>query len=331
MAALALAFTLPAISAQAAARDRVFVASYGSDSNPCTFGSPCKTFQQAVNLVAAGGEVTAIDSAGFGPILISHAVTITSPNGIEAGIATPANGNAITINAGSTDAVVLQGLTLNGAGIANNGIVFNTGGSLTVTNCTMENFIFQSGHLSGAGILITPNSGSSTFTFDISNTVMTNSQSAGLIYDAPSGSTNANIIIDHVAANGNGTGIILSTDNATGGKTNIAVSNGVISNNNSGGIIASGTGMILAIDSTVVSGNGISPSPGEILPGIGADGTAHVQLSRSTIIGNGYGVSNTTNPNTFYSYGNNQINGNVTQDIDTNFPGSHPPMTIATQ
>jgi len=43
----------------------VFVASYGNDANPCTFGSPCKTFQQAVNVVDAGGEVTAIDSAAL--------------------------------------------------------------------------------------------------------------------------------------------------------------------------------------------------------------------------------------------------------------------------
>src|ERR1700688_3113721 len=93
-AALALAVTLPAASAQAAGRDRVFVASYGSDSNPCTFGSPCKTFQNAINVVAQGGEVTAIDSAGFGTFTISHAVTITSPNGVEAGIAAPASGAA---------------------------------------------------------------------------------------------------------------------------------------------------------------------------------------------------------------------------------------------
>src|ERR1700690_4061460 len=94
--------------------DRVFVASYGSDSNPCTFGSPCKTFQNAVNVVAAGGEVTAIDSAGFGPINITEAVTITSPPGVEAGIATPLNGSAITINAGPNDTVALRGLTFEG-------------------------------------------------------------------------------------------------------------------------------------------------------------------------------------------------------------------------
>jgi len=48
------------LTALAHARARVFVASYGNDANPCTFGSPCKTFQQAVNVVDTGGEVTAI-------------------------------------------------------------------------------------------------------------------------------------------------------------------------------------------------------------------------------------------------------------------------------
>src|SRR5580658_8423669 len=113
-----LACLLPA-SPALAQRDRVFVASYGSDSNPCTFGSPCKTFQNAVNVVASGGEVTAIDSAGFGTITISHAVTVTSPNGVEAGIAAPASGGAaITINAGPSDNIVLSGLTLDGDNVS---------------------------------------------------------------------------------------------------------------------------------------------------------------------------------------------------------------------
>src|SRR6202167_738463 len=92
---LALVATTPACSlfampAKAAARDRVFVASYGNDANPCTFGSPCKTFQNALGVVAPGGEITAIDSAGFGPVTINKAITITSPNGVEAGIAAAA-------------------------------------------------------------------------------------------------------------------------------------------------------------------------------------------------------------------------------------------------
>src|SRR5580658_7732505 len=96
----AIACSLLATPAQAQ-RARVFVASYGSDSNPCTFGSPCRTFQQAHNTVADGGEITAIDSAGFDPVTITKSVTITSPAGVEAGIAAASAGNAITINAGS--------------------------------------------------------------------------------------------------------------------------------------------------------------------------------------------------------------------------------------
>src|SRR5215471_12490618 len=121
-----------------AQRARVFVASYGNDANPCTFTSPCRTFQQAINVVTTGGEVTAIDSAGFGPINITKAVTITSPDGVEAGIVPTSGGNAITIGAGTNDAVVLRGLTLNGGGVGFNGILFNSGGRLTVTNCTLQ-------------------------------------------------------------------------------------------------------------------------------------------------------------------------------------------------
>ena len=91
---LATALACSLTTTPANARARVFVASYGSDSNPCTFGSPCKTFQHAHDVVDAGGEVTAIDSAGFGPINITKAVTITSPDGVEAGIVPPVNGKA---------------------------------------------------------------------------------------------------------------------------------------------------------------------------------------------------------------------------------------------
>ena len=130
-------------SADAAQRDRVFVASYGSDSNPCTFGSPCKTFQQAVDVVAPGGEVTAIDSAGFGPVAISKSVTITSPNGVEAGIAAPAGGDAIDIT-GSSLYVYLHGLTLEGANSAANGIKVSGASSgdvvIDIDDCFIQDY-----------------------------------------------------------------------------------------------------------------------------------------------------------------------------------------------
>jgi hypothetical protein len=173
---LAFAATLPAISAYAAARDRVFVASYGSDSNPCTFGSPCKTFQQAINTVAPGGEVTAIDSAGFGPVTIAQSVTITSPNGVEAGIAAPAPGTAaIAINTTSGDEIItLSGLTLDGANVSNStGISFSGfPGRLTIRDSVIRNFTKD-------GIDFSPG-GQGHLT--ISNTVVSDNGSAGIAF-----------------------------------------------------------------------------------------------------------------------------------------------------
>src|SRR6516164_5719087 len=131
--ATALACSLASVPAHA--RARVFVASYGNDFNLCTFGSPCKTFQHAHDVVDAGGEITAIDSAGFGPVFINKAVSITSPLGIEAGIVPNAGATtAIDVSAGPNDAVVLRGLTVVGGG-APAGILFNSAASLTLENC----------------------------------------------------------------------------------------------------------------------------------------------------------------------------------------------------
>jgi len=179
---------LPAAPALAQ-RDRVFVASYGSDSNPCTFGSPCKTFQNAVNVVAVGGEVTAIDSAGFGPISITKAVTITSPAGVEAGIAA-ANGNAINITApGAT--VKLHGLTIEGPNAAYAGIAFASGSYLEIVDCSFSNF--------SDGISIAT---SATTSILISNTIVTGAFDVGILLDT-GGSGTITAALDHVTLSNN--------------------------------------------------------------------------------------------------------------------------------
>jgi hypothetical protein len=273
-------------------RARVFVASYGSDSNACTFGSPCKTLQQAVNVVAAGGEVTAIDSAGFGPIIITQAVTITSPNGVEAGIVPTSGGNAITITAGPSDAVVLRGLTLNGGGVGYNGIVFNSGESLTVNNCVAQNFLYGGG-ITGNGILIQPTSGAVNFA--IVNTTVMNNGFAGILYSPQSGSPDTAGAIDHVLAAANGDGIYIN------GQGSATISNSVANSNIDTGIrVDQG---IVSIDNVNVSGNG---------NGIVAQSQVQMLLGRSTITGNGTGILNNTSSNTFYTYTDNSINENTT-------------------
>src|ERR1700686_2753361 len=115
-AALAFAATLSAAPAQA---QRLFVAATGSDSNPCTFVAPCRTFQQAFGTAPAGGEIDVLDPAGYGALTINKAISIQA-HGF--GGITATSGLAITIAAGSTDAITLNGLLIDGAGTGLTGI-----------------------------------------------------------------------------------------------------------------------------------------------------------------------------------------------------------------
>jgi hypothetical protein len=305
---LAIAFACTFATAPANARARVFVASYGNDANPCTFGSPCKTFQQAVNVVDPGGEVTAIDSAGFGPINITKAITITSPDGVEAGVVPTAGGDAIEISVGSTDAVVLHGLTLNGSGVGSNGIVFKSGGGLTISNCAAHNFIYDGSHSNtGNGILIQPTSG--TVDFIVTNTNVSDNGNVGLFYSPTGGGATTHGVIDHVVATNNQFGIVL--DDSGGGAAVVTISNSIASNNLLNGI-ANGTAsnpFTVSIDNSSVSSNTSA--------GIAAGGALlKLLLSRSIITGNGGGVFNDGTA-TVYSYQNNQIDFNA---VNTNVP-----------
>ena len=108
---LALVATLSALPARAE-NARSFVSGAGSDSNPCSLAAPCRSFAGAIIQTAPGGEITVLDSAGYGAVTINQSVSITNPGGVEAGITTSASENAITIDATSAATVTLRGLTL---------------------------------------------------------------------------------------------------------------------------------------------------------------------------------------------------------------------------
>src|SRR5258708_613470 len=290
-----LALALP----EQAALTRTFVSAAGSDSNPCTITQPCATFAHAYSLTAASGIIAALDPGKYGPITITGPITING-NGWAA-MTAPAGGNGITINAGSSDAVELNGLEIDGAAAAYNGIVFNSGGSVTVTNCVVQNFFNNGGATTGNGILIKPTTGS--INFAITNTTVSNNGFAGINYSPPSGSASAKGIIDHVTAANNNEGIGINSS-FNSGVTVVAVSNSVASNNSNFGILVANAGpFILSIDNVTASGNGI---------GIEALNTPKVLLGRSVITGSGsYGVYNGTSPNSFYTYQDNRINWNT--------------------
>jgi hypothetical protein len=308
LASIGLAATLtailPVIPAQALVA-RTFLSAAGSDSNNCAnVVTPCRHLAAAYAATAANGEIYVLDPANYG------SVTITGPVSIEghgwASIAPPSGGNAITINAGPGDAINIIGVVLDGTALAStNGIVFNSGGSLTVRDSVIRNF--AGNNTTGNGILMQPTSG--TTSFEITNTVVSKNGFVGVYYLPPSGSATASVVIDHVVASTNVEGGIFIDTTAGGGSTTVAISNGIVSNNNVGISITNANPLAVSIDNTGLTDNQTN--------GIGAGGTSNVRLGRSVITGNGgFGVNNATIPNTFYSYQDNRIDGNFITDVN---------------
>src|SRR5690348_11928152 len=176
---------------------RTYVSGTGNDSSPCTASQPCATFQAALALTMAGGEIFVLNSANYGPVTINKALTITSEGAVAGILAT--SGAAITITAGPNDVVNLRGLGLDGANTGTAGIQFTSGKSLTVQKSFIRNF-------TNSGISFAPSGAGTLF---ISDTSVTNNGANGvLVAGASSGAISVKAALARVIASGNGVGIL---------------------------------------------------------------------------------------------------------------------------
>ncbi|HYX29666.1 MAG TPA: right-handed parallel beta-helix repeat-containing protein [Pyrinomonadaceae bacterium] len=136
-------FTLAVASMTQAQASRTWVSGVGDDANPCSRTAPCKTFAGAISKTALGGEIDALDPAGYGAVTITKSITIDGGGGQVASVLV-AGTNGIVVQAGATDVIILRNLRINGikqagnAGI--NGIRFLAGKSLSVENCFIFGF-----------------------------------------------------------------------------------------------------------------------------------------------------------------------------------------------
>jgi hypothetical protein len=202
-AVLATALTAFVSVDASATANRTFVSGQGSDSNPCSLGAPCRSFAGALTQTAPGGEITVLDSAGYGVVTIAQSVTITNPGGVEAGITTTAGENAITINTTSAIIITLRGLTLEGGGVGANGINLTStaGGTLNIIDCVVKDF-------TDSGIAIQPAvSGNTTQTENvvIANTFALDNTSNGINLLPQNAHSLIDASIYQTTASGNGT------------------------------------------------------------------------------------------------------------------------------
>ncbi len=208
----------------AATVDHTYVSGKGTDTGGCiSQAAACRTFAYAIAQTTAAGEIIVMDAADYSPVTITKSISIVADAAGPAGIVVAA-GNAITINAGSADVVNLRGLTLDGDGTAMNGILLQSAGAVTISDCFSR-------HFTTSGIYI----GGATETVSILNSV-TNDNGTGL---AVTGQGNAKtfVTIRNSVANNNGSGFLVSGAAVTfAGSMATGNSTGIFINPNGGDV-----------------------------------------------------------------------------------------------
>src|SRR5215204_526088 len=140
-----LACTLAFSVAAQAQATRTWVSGVGDDVNPCSRTAPCKTFAGAISKTATGGEIDALDPAGYGTLTVTKAITVDGGTGSGWGstLFSSVNGFVINITTNlTTDRVILRNLSINGAGttLGVDGVRFLDGESLTLENISIFNY-----------------------------------------------------------------------------------------------------------------------------------------------------------------------------------------------
>jgi hypothetical protein len=115
----------------------------------------------------------AIDSAGYGTVNVTQAVSIVAPLGVHAGISVFA-GDGVTVNAG-TGVVVLRNLFISSLG-GTNGITLTAAAALHIENCVVSSFSNNDINLVPVGASVTV----------ISDTIACGAGDAGVFADSAS-------------------------------------------------------------------------------------------------------------------------------------------------
>ncbi len=273
---------------------RTCVSANGNDANSCHCSTPCRTFQRAHDQTLTDGELTVLDAGGYGPVTITKSISIVNDGVGEASIQVSGGTVGITVNAPASGYVNLRGITIQGVGFgASVGLRFNTGFTLTMTNCVVRN------HTADA-IQLLPQSSSN---LAVSNTLAGDNGGSG-IRVRPSGSGTVKVALSRIEAYNNSTdGIAMDSLSMTsGGVIRATVADSVVAGNSRYGILQERgqdltTGIAAIVTRSVIAGNSVGlQTIGPPIP---------ILLGESTVTGN-------TNAwaGSIASYGNNNIDYN---------------------
>jgi len=279
---------------------RTFVsAASGNDANSCDRLTPCRTFQGAHNKTNPDGEITVLDTGGYGALTVTKSISIVNGGGGEASVLVSGGATGIIINAGPASYISLRGITIQGIGFGGGtGLIFNSGFSLMMENCVVRNH-------TGDGIDFFPVAGGN---FSIVHTTVADNGGDGIFLN-PAGAGPVKLVFDHVRSiNNSGAGFALD---GLGTNTTVVATaaDSVAANNKGNGFrVLSGAGQTtigFTVLRSVSSNNGV---------GLHADGSTTVlRIGQSAVTGNAF-TWDIDNSGVVRSYGDNDIDGNADGD-----------------
>jgi hypothetical protein len=280
--AAAVGAPLLAPSSALAQHDLTAVALAGDDANDCSRPAPCRTFARAVSQTNAGGVVVALDSGGYGPVVIDRSLTIEAADGAYAAVRVTA-GDGIVV-APTAARVTLRGLYLFGAGTGTRGIVAHEGAAMIVT--TVERCVID-----GFEVAIHAQSGLHVFDTTI------RSSTDGVV-------VTRNAAPPHLNEEGRTTldGVRFATTRAAvdaRARSNVVVRDSVVAGG-TWGLLTSGDGRLM-VDRCAIRNTAIA---------IMAQDTSAVRVSRSVVTDNTWAGLVASPTSVVESWGNNRILGN---------------------
>ncbi len=254
---------------------RTWVSGVGDDANPCSRTAPCKTFAGAISKTAAGGEISALDPGGFGGVTIVKSITLNGNGNLTSILVGGTNG--ITINAQSTDVVILRDLSITGSASALSGVRMNTGAMLVVDGCTISGFTQHGIEMAVSGVA----------NLSVSNTILIG------------GATGVRITSGTVNASLHDISVIGATNGIYASSGNTDVSKSVIAQNTGVGVLADGGGNV-SLESNMLTGNGTAA---QALTG------STIRFSNNDLFDNGSGFG--CGGGVLATAGNNRKAGNI--------------------
>jgi len=295
-------------AAPAAAQAKIWVANGGTDSGACgDVAAPCRTFQQAHDNVAAGGEIGVLTPGDYGRATLRKSISVTNDGTGEASVLAGSNQNGIEVNAARGDVVGLRGLIIDGQVFGGIGILIDSASAVHIQNCVIRNFEHAG---SGYGILMGTVVSTQIF---ISDTIIYNNGSTaatGGIVIMPFDPGSANVVLVRVHLENNVRGLWADGRFSAGSGIHAVLRDSVVSGNAGDGVLATAaTGTSAAF--LIVERSSIVNNAGT---GIRADGPhATMLLHGNAVARNGIGIS-ATNSGQLISYGDNRVNNNLGAD-----------------